>query len=67
MKKEVKMYHEADLLLGGEEIAESPVVTGIDDLHKLLIDKQVGAETSIKVLRRTELIALKITPDELRR
>jgi len=42
-------------------------VAGIDDLHKLLIDKQVGAETTIKILRRTEVIILNITPDELRR
>jgi S1-C subfamily serine protease len=42
-------------------------VAGIDDLHKLLIDKQVGTETIIEVLRRTELITLYITPDELRR
>lgn len=42
-------------------------VSGIDDLHKLLIDKQVGTETIIKVLRRTEIITLDIIPDELRR
>jgi S1-C subfamily serine protease len=42
-------------------------VTSIDDLHILLIDKQVGTETFIKVLRRTEIINLNIARGELRR
>lgn len=40
-------------------------IRGIDDLHKLLVDKQVGIKTLVKVLRRTEIITLDIIPDEL--
>jgi S1-C subfamily serine protease len=39
-------------------------VSGIDDLHKLLTDMQVGKEGNIRILRRTEIIDLEIIPAE---
>jgi S1-C subfamily serine protease len=37
---------------------------GIDDLHRLLTDKQVGAAAPLTVLRRVEKIDLFVTPEE---
>jgi S1-C subfamily serine protease len=39
-------------------------VGSIDDLHKLLTDKEVGHESAITIIRRTEKKELKITPIE---
>ena len=39
-------------------------VTGIDDLHKLLTDTQVGTKSELKVLRGTEILDLQIIPLE---
>ena len=41
-------------------------ISGIDDLHKLLTDELLGKEINITVLRRTEIIELKIIPTELK-
>ena len=51
---------EGDVLiaLGGQPVA------GVDDLHRLLTDTQVGIKTSITVLRRTERVELAIIPQE---
>jgi S1-C subfamily serine protease len=46
------------IALGGQ-----PIV-GVDDLHRLLTDTQVGAKTSITILRRTEHLELAIVPQE---
>jgi S1-C subfamily serine protease len=40
------------------------LVTGIDDLHKLLTGMQVGVRSSIVVLRSTEKLSLEIVPQE---
>jgi S1-C subfamily serine protease len=40
------------------------VVRGIDDLHVLLTEKQIGLETTITIIRRTEKLELRITPEE---
>jgi S1-C subfamily serine protease len=39
-------------------------VPGIDDLHRLLIDEEVGARSSLAILRAAELLTLDITPAE---
>jgi S1-C subfamily serine protease len=39
-------------------------VTGIDDLHKMLTETQVGVKAELKVLRGTEIIDLEIIPME---
>ncbi len=44
----------------------STPVTGIDDLHKMLTETQVGVKTGIKVLRGTENLDLEIIPLERR-
>jgi S1-C subfamily serine protease len=41
-------------------------VAGVDDLHRLLTDTQVGASNSITVLRGTEKLQLEIIPRESR-
>ena len=44
--------------LGGQPVA------GVDDLHRLLTDTQVGVKSSIAVIRRTERIELELVPQE---
>ena len=39
-------------------------VAGVDDLHRLLSDTQVGVKNTITVLRRTERIDMNIVPEE---
>jgi S1-C subfamily serine protease len=39
-------------------------VAGVDDLHRLLTDTQVGIKSSMTVLRRTERLELEIVPQE---
>jgi S1-C subfamily serine protease len=39
-------------------------IKSIDDLHKLLTDKEVGVESVLTILRRTEIKNLKIMPVE---
>jgi S1-C subfamily serine protease len=39
-------------------------IRGIDDLHRLLTDEEVGAGTTLTVLRRTEKLVLPVTPAE---
>ncbi|HSD64089.1 MAG TPA: trypsin-like peptidase domain-containing protein [Ignavibacteriaceae bacterium] len=39
-------------------------VTGIDDLHKMLTETQVGVKSELQVLRVTEILDLEIVPDE---
>ncbi len=51
---------EGDIIIGFDD----QTVSGIDDLHKLLTDRQVGKESNIKILRRTEIIDLEIIPSE---
>lgn len=42
----------------------SQAIAGVDDLHRLLTDTQVGLKTAITVLRRTERMELAIVPGE---
>jgi len=46
------------IALGGQPVA------GVDDLHRLLTDTQVGARNSTTLLRRTERLELAIVPEE---
>ena len=46
------------IALGAQPIA------GVDDLHRLLTDAQVGAKSTITILRRTERMELAIVPLE---
>ena len=39
-------------------------IEAVDDLHRLLTDERVGVETPLTVIRRTEKLALKVTPEE---
>lgn len=53
---------EGDIILG---FAGQPVA-GIDDIHRLLTDEQVGVKSPLMVLRRSEKIVLEIVPEESR-
>ena len=39
-------------------------VAGIDDLHRLLTEERVGREVPIEVIRRTEKLTLRVTPED---
>ena len=39
-------------------------IAGVDDLHRLLTDAHVGAESSVTIIRRTERLELSIMPQE---
>ena len=41
-------------------------IAGVDDLHRLLTDAQVGARCALTVIRHTERLALGIVPEEAR-
>ncbi|MBI3621840.1 MAG: trypsin-like peptidase domain-containing protein [Nitrospirae bacterium] len=53
-------------LLEGDLIIryDDRVVSGIDDLHRLLTDKEVGQAAVLTILRRTELMTLQVRPEE---
>ena len=55
-------FREGDVIiaLGGQPVA------GVDDLHRLLTDTQVGVKNSMTVLRRTDKLELDIIPQELK-
>lgn len=42
-------------------------IAGIDDLHRLLTDAQVGVRSTVTIIRRTETLRLDIVPEESRR
>jgi len=52
--------NEGDVIIG---YGTQPIA-GIDDLHRLLTDEQVGVRASLTVIRRTEKLQLEITPEE---
>ena len=53
-------------LLEGDVIVEysGHPVAGIDDLHRLLTDTQVGVRSPLTIIRRAEKIVLEIVPEE---
>jgi len=44
---------------------EKPVA-GVDDLHRLLTDAQVGARCELTIIRHTERLTVPIFPEEVR-
>ncbi len=53
---------EGDVIVALEE----KPVAGVDDLHRLLTDAQVGARCALTVIRHTERLILPIFPEEAR-
>jgi S1-C subfamily serine protease len=53
-------------LLNGDVIIgyDTQPISGIDDLHRVLTENQVGARASLTVIRYTEKISLDIVPEE---
>lgn len=51
---------EGDVIIG----YDNQPIAGIDDLHKVLTEKQVGAMAPLTILRRTEKMILGIVPEE---
>jgi S1-C subfamily serine protease len=51
---------EGDLIIG----YDGRPIAGIDDLHKVLTEKQVGVTAPLTLLRRAEKISLDIIPEE---
>jgi S1-C subfamily serine protease len=55
------------LLEGDVIVGYGPhAIAGIDDLHRLLTEEQVGTRVALTILRRSEKIILDIVPDESR-
>jgi S1-C subfamily serine protease len=50
---------EGDLIIG---LGDQPV-SGVDDLHRLLIGHEAVRDTVLKVIRRTERVDLAIRPE----
>jgi len=53
---------EGDVIVALDE----KLVAGVDDLHRLLTDAQVGARCALTVIRHTERLILPIFPEEAR-
>jgi S1-C subfamily serine protease len=51
-----------DVIIGFKDL---PIVS-IDDLHRLLVGNEIGKRSELKVLRRTEILELRVTPRELK-
>jgi S1-C subfamily serine protease len=43
---------------------EDQDLTEINDLHRLLTDKEVGVQASLTVIRHAEMVTLRIVPEE---
>jgi S1-C subfamily serine protease len=52
--------HEGDIIVG----YNGQPIPGIDALHQLLTDAQVGVRSTLTIIRRTETLRLDIVPDE---
>jgi S1-C subfamily serine protease len=52
--------HEGDIIVG----YNGQPIPGIDALHQLLTDAQVGVRSTLMIIRRTETLRLDIVPDE---
>jgi S1-C subfamily serine protease len=39
-------------------------IAGVDDLHRLLTDAQVGVRCALTIIRHTERLTLSISPEE---
>ena len=49
-----------DIIIG----FDGQTVSGIDDLHRLLVTERIGARTTIAVLRNADRLDLPIVPEE---
>jgi S1-C subfamily serine protease len=49
-----------DIIIGFDNQA----VAGIDDLHRLLTEEQIGRKSALVVIRRTEKLMLEVIPQE---
>jgi S1-C subfamily serine protease len=56
---------EAGIMMGDTIIAfDNEPVKDIDDLQRMLADKEIGAKGVVTVIRRTEMLHLEIAPTE---
>ena len=55
---------EGDVIVALAVANEEKPVAGVDDLHRLLTDAQVGARCELIVIRHTERLMLPIFPEE---
>ena len=54
--------HEGDVIIGyGDN-----TVASIDDLQRLMTEEQVGSQSTLTLIRRTEQLKLTILPEESR-
>jgi S1-C subfamily serine protease len=51
---------EGDVIIG----FDGQMITGIDDLHRLLTEERVGVKTALIIIRRSERLTLDIVPEE---
>ncbi len=57
--------HGAGLLVGDVIVGyNGRPISGIDDLHRLLTEEQIGVRSSITVIRRSERMVFEIVPEE---
>jgi S1-C subfamily serine protease len=54
---------EGDIIIA---FREAPI-SSIDDLHRVLVGKEIGTESILKVIRGVEMVELRVTPQELPR
>jgi S1-C subfamily serine protease len=55
---------EGDVIVALTVASDEQPVAGVDDLHRLLTDAQVGARCTLTVIRHTERLILPIFPEE---
>ena len=55
---------EGDVIVALTVASDEQPVAGVDDLHRLLTDAQVGAHCTLTVIRHTERLILPIFPEE---
>ncbi|HKM57459.1 MAG TPA: PDZ domain-containing protein, partial [Chthoniobacterales bacterium] len=54
---------ERDIIIGFRDA----VISTIDDLHRVLVGKEIGIRSALKVIRGVEMIELSVVPRELPR
>jgi S1-C subfamily serine protease len=57
---------EGDVIVALTVAGEDKPVAGVDDLHRLLSDVQVGVRSMLTIIRHTERLTLAIVPEEAR-
>jgi len=51
---------EGDMIVG----FDGQPISGIDDLHRLLTEKQIGVRAQLTIIRHSEKMALDVVPEE---